>query len=114
MKKNIRRIIMIIVLTCFLMTVSYAEEVSIGNLKGNQQALNGTGLIKTGKYIVSIITSIGVVVSVIVIAAIGIKYMLGSAADKAEYKRTLMPYLIGAVLVFGASTIAQIIYLFVK
>lgn len=96
------------------MTVCYGASVSIDNLKGNQDALDSTDLVKTGNFVVSVITTIGVVVSVIAIAAIGFKYMLGSASEKAEYKKTLMPYLIGAALVFGASTIAQIIYLFVK
>ena len=36
--------------------------------------------------------------------------MMGSAEEKAEYKKSLMPYVIGAGLVFSASAIAQIIY----
>ena len=44
------------------------------------------------------------------LVVIGIKYMMGSAEEKAEYKKTLMPYIIGAALVFAASAIAGIIY----
>ena len=33
--------------------------------------------------------------------------MMGSAAEKAEYKKTMIPYLVGAVLIFGASAIVQ-------
>ncbi len=36
--------------------------------------------------------------------------MMGSVSEKAEYKKTLMPYVIGASLVFAASSIAQLIY----
>ena len=36
--------------------------------------------------------------------------MIGSVEEKAEYKKTLMPFLIGALFVFAASTIASIIY----
>lgn len=67
-----------------------------------------------GGKILSAITTTGIVLSVIVLAVIGIKYMLGSAEEKAEYKKTLMPYLVGAGLIFGASTIAQIVYNFMK
>lgn len=111
MKKVIKVISIIAIFIIFFITVCYGAF-GVSDLKGNQKGMSD--LTNVGKYAVSIITSIGVVVSVIVIAAIGVKYMLGSAAEKAEYKRTLMPYLIGAALVFGASTIAQIIYLFVK
>ena len=53
---------------------------------------------------------IGRVVSVIMLMAIGIKYMLGSVEEKAEYKQTIIPYLIGAALVFSGTTIPQILY----
>ena len=45
---------------------------------------------------------------------LGVKYMLGSVEEKAEYKKSLFPYMIGAVFVFGASTIAGIVYSMVK
>ena len=35
--------------------------------------------------------------------------MIGSAQEKAEYKKTMIPYVIGAILVFGASTVATIV-----
>lgn len=67
-----------------------------------------------GGKILSVVTTAGIVLSVIILAVLGIKYMLGSAEEKAEYKKTLMPYLVGAALIFGASTIANIVYNFVK
>ena len=65
-----------------------------------------------GGKILSAVTTAGIVLSVVVLAVIGVKYMLGSAEEKAEYKKTLMPYIIGAALVFGASTIATIVFQF--
>lgn len=62
-----------------------------------------------GKTIIGLIRGAGTVVSVIVLIIIGIKYMLGSVEEKATYKQTLMPYLIGAVFVFGITTILPII-----
>ena len=41
---------------------------------------------------------------------IGIKYMLGSVEEKSEYKKTMIPYLIGAAIVFSGTTLPQIIY----
>lgn len=66
-----------------------------------------TGITNVGKNIVSIITTIGIIVAVIVLLILGIKYMMGSASEKAEYKKTMIPYLVGAVLIFGASAIAK-------
>lgn len=67
-----------------------------------------------GGLVYSAITILGIVLSVIILSVIGIKYMLGSASERAEYKKTLMPYVIGCLLVFSASTIAEIAYRFFK
>ena len=47
------------------------------------------------------------ILAIIIIAVLGVKYMMGSTEEKAEYKKTMMPYLVGAVLVFGASAIGR-------
>lgn len=63
-----------------------------------------------GNATVRVLTTIGMVLSVIVLVVLGIKYIIGSVEERAEYKKTLMPYIIGAILVFSASSIASIIY----
>lgn len=60
--------------------------------------------------ILGYINTMGVVVSVITLIIIGIKYMLGSIEEKAEYKKTMMYYIIGAALLFAATTIPNILY----
>ena len=69
-----------------------------------------SGLTNFGQSLISIISTIGSIASVIVLIILGIKYMMGSAEEKAEYKKTLLPYVIGAILVFAASTIASVIF----
>ena len=36
--------------------------------------------------------------------------MIGSVEEKAEYKKTMTTYLIGAILVFSVTTIPNILY----
>ena len=77
--------------------------------------LNGTdikndNLTNTGERILGIVTTIGSVVAVLVLVVRGIKYMIGSTEEKAEYKKSMLPYVIGAVLLFSASAIASVIY----
>ena len=54
----------------------------------------------------NMIRLIGTFIAVGAMMIIGIKYMTGSIEEKANYKKTMMPYLIGCVLLFGASNIA--------
>ena len=65
---------------------------------------------KVGKSILGIVQVVGSIAAVIILVVIGIKYMLGSAEERAEYKKTMIPYLVGAVLIFAASNIAGMIY----
>ena len=75
----------------------------------------GTDSIKTveGK-IVAVLQAVGIILSVIVLIILGIKYMMGSAEEKAEYKKTMIPYIVGAVLIFAASNLASMIYNWAK
>lgn len=52
----------------------------------------------------------GSIISVVALLVIGIKYMLGSIEEKAEYKKTMIPYLIGIILLFAGSQIVSVIY----
>ena len=68
------------------------------------------GIDTVGKKIVSVLQTLGIVLSVIVLIVLGIKYMMGSAEEKADYKKSMIPYIVGAALIFAASAFAQVIY----
>ena len=70
-------------------------------------------VVNLGKKITGIIQVVGIIASVGVIIVLGIKYMMGSAEEKAEYKKTLLPYFIGAAFVFAGSALANTIYAWV-
>ena len=80
----------------------------IKDLPGNYD--NTQGFVNAGNSILKIILAFGTVASVVVLVLIGIKYMFGSVEEKADYKKTLLPYVIGAIFVFSSTVIAQIIY----
>ena len=63
-----------------------------------------------GERILGIMNVVGVVLSVVMLGVLGIKYMTGSIEQKADYKKALVPYLIGAILLFAAPTIANMVY----
>jgi len=71
---------------------------------------NTSGITNIGNQIITILSTGGSIILII----LGLKYMMGSAEEKAEYKKTLMPYVIGAGLVFAASAIAGIVFSFTQ
>lgn len=77
-------------------------------------APTGDGIKSLGNKIIGILQTVGVVLSVVILVILGIKYMMGSAEEKADYKKTMIPYIIGAACIFLAPTIANMLYSFLK
>ena len=114
MKKSIK-VISTLLLTIMLVA-SIAGTVLAVDPNTVLNGLNGNGnvqtndLTKVGNNIVTIIQVVGIVIAVIVLLVIGIKYMMGSASEKAEYKKTVIPYIVGAVLIFAGTSLVRVIY----
>lgn len=73
-------------------------------------AKGGDTVKSMGETIVGVVQVIGIIVSVVVLIALGIKYMVGSVEEKASYKKSMVPYIVGAVMLFAASSVAQFLY----
>ena len=72
--------------------------------------LTNAGQVKTiGNTIIGGIQFIGTFISVIVLIIIGIRFIYGSAEERAEYKESMKPYLIGALMLFSITNILAII-----
>lgn len=105
-------IVMIITLINFI-NVAYAAvdpAENPGYYNPTQSTTNDSKLTEKVGVILGIINVVGIVVSVITLMVVGIKYMFGSIDEKAEYKKTAITYFIGAALVFGVTTIPNILY----
>lgn len=105
-RKIIAMVLLVITMITIVTNVSYGFGIS--DLTGTQKEV--AALTGAGNKILTVITTIGIVISVVMLIVLGIKYMIGSTEEKAEYKKSLMPYVIGAGILFAASSIAQIIY----
>lgn len=52
--------------------------------------------------IYNVLFGIGVALTVIIGAILGIKFMIGTVEEQAKVKEMLMPYIIGCIIIFGA------------
>lgn len=124
--KDIKKMIKIVTtLIVMVLLISMTSPIFATNKKGSGGGITpatitadhsdgGAGdLVESfGKKLVGIFQTVGVVVSVVIVLALGIKYIMGSPEEKAEYKKSMIPYLVGAILLFAASTITNIVYQF--
>ncbi len=110
MNKKKVSIICIVFIVCILfMSQVYAFNPYHYRPDSENSVTGATRLQEMGNNIVGVIQVIGSAISVITLVVIGIKYVMGSSAEKAEYKQTLKPYLIGAIMLFGITNILVII-----
>lgn len=115
MNKTLARIISIILITMVFISISMnclAADLTPSQITGSTDVTGSTQIASLGQSIVGILQTVGIVLSVVVLIIIGIKYMMGSAEEKAEYKKTMIPYIVGAALIFTASVFANVIYQF--
>lgn len=70
----------------------------------------GTDTETVANSILGIIRTVGTMVTVGVLMILGIKYMTGSLEERATYKKSMMPYLVGVILIFAAVNLTSMIY----
>lgn len=100
------------ILLIISMGTSIVAATSVGGIELFPNTANTGDITTIGNKVMGIIQVVGTIAAVAIVMVLGIKYMMGSAEEKAEYKKTMIPYIIGAVLLFAATTIANAIYTF--
>lgn len=114
MKKSKMKIIISIII--FLSIIFLFHQVNANTINANDWKPKSTTVVKNaGSFfeiankIIGLIQIIGSIAAVVSLIIIGIKYILGSVEEKAEYKKTLQPYVIGAIMLFGITNILGIV-----
>lgn len=109
MKKLIKILPILMVVLMIMTTCAPVFGKQVGDVTINPNTNSSTQVAGIGNNILGIIRVVGTIIAVGVLMVIGIKYMMGSAEEKAEYKKTMLPYLIGAIILFAAVNIAAYI-----
>ncbi len=67
-------------------------------------------LVKLGGIITGGLKIVGIIASVLILVILGIKYMTGTIQEKAEYKKTMIPYIVGAVFLGAGGVLIELIF----
>ena len=108
-------ILLVVMLMSFASVVFAATSVDPGTWKNQLgDKIKTDDITNFSASLINVISIVGSAAAIITLIVLGIKYMMGSAEEKAEYKKTLLPYIIGAAMVFGASVLTGVIYNFMQ
>jgi len=83
--------------------------IELGISQGGSNVIDENKLKIEINNIYNILFAIGIALSVVVGAILGIKFMIGSVEEQAKIKETLIPYMLGCLVVFGAFGIWKIV-----
>lgn len=121
MKNKMKLISMVVVIMIMIFTLlSVVYEVKadfnpgdiINNVgrEANTASVDTTSLNSKAGKILAYIRNIAVIAGVIIITILGVKYMTGSLEEKAEYKKSFIPLIVGIIVIMAATAIATTIF----
>lgn len=119
MKKTIKiiSILFLLILLVFSTTTYVQADIDIKPDEYKPEKITaqegGRAIEMTGK-ILRIVRTLGVVAAMVVLSIIGLKYMLASLDEKANYKENMIPYIVGCALLVLCTTLPSIIYSIVQ
>ena len=119
MKLNSRKILKIVAVMLLIMLAFsvdqpvFAAKVKTSSLQPNEIVGNAEvevgGIKDVANKIATVIRNFAIAAGVIMLMVIGVKYITGSAEEKADYKKSLMPLVIGIFIVMAASTLVAFV-----
>jgi len=108
--KLVSVLLMVVMMATTFSTVCFAgSEVNPDDITPDYTGDTGT-IQEIGQKILGIIRNVAAVLLVVLIAVLGVKFMMGSTEEKAEYKKSFMPLIIGTVIVLLATSIGGFIW----
>lgn len=112
MKKYIIVLIMFLLISISFSIYTYASSSitdtgaiisAMSDAKPSNMATgSGSNIPKIINTIIGLLQVAGTGISIIVVTILGIKYLMASPSEKADTKKSILPIIIGCVLLFGA------------
>lgn len=87
---------------------SFINEASSDN---SLKTIDTTKMKDSSNIIYTTLLSLGIITAVIIATVLGIQYMLAGAESKAQIKQSMIPFIIGCVVVFSAFAIWKAVIL---
>ena len=117
MKNKTLKIIAVLLIAIALITLSTTivrATTGFEPIEPKPAGTAGEKVTNTAGQILTIVRIVGMAVAVIMLTILGIKYVAASPNEKADYKKGMTVYVVGAVLLFGASALLSVIQNFVE
>lgn len=108
--KKILKVLPVVIIMCVVFTsvLGFGTDPKLENIKYDETVVNGN-IKSTVQNVWATIALLVQIASVAAVVFAGLRYMFASADQKADIKQGLTYLAIGAVLIFGAVSIIQLV-----
>ncbi len=100
--------ILAIILFASISRVQASDEIMDWNFSMEQQV--PAKISEVAGVIIKFLRNISIIITVLVITILGVKFMLGSVQEKAEYKKAYINIIIGVVFITLVTSIIDVIF----
>lgn len=110
-----KRIILIVLFVIFICILAipnnkFAADFNPEDYEPDNPTIDEAGdSLEIAGAILGTIRNIGVILSVVMLTILGLKYMLASPSERADYKKSMFPWVVGVTLLMTSVLIVQII-----
>jgi len=103
-------LLMIVMSLLVISNITYADNFDFSGFESN----TASDTIKTPVKdavgaILSVVRIVGTGIAIIILAVVAMKYMMAAPSDRADFKKAAIQYVVGAIIVFGASNILTLL-----
>lgn len=108
----VKLICILLIIACVFSITNCANATSAiikQNFTGSSNSTGSNAIKQILSAVLSVVRTVGAVVAVVVLMTIGAKYIVASAGDRADIKKYAINYVIGAIILLGATGILSII-----
>lgn len=114
MRKSVKllsTLMMIAILTLTVVSPVFANaQATVNGVEGAITYGDSSSMQAIAGKILGFIRNVAIIGGVVIIAILGVKYMMGSLEEKSEYKKSMIPLIIGIIVVMSATTIAKLLF----
>lgn len=117
MNKTVKIISTLLIAVLLVATLSqvclasdYKNLIDNVDSQGKGTANNINGISNVAGNVIKLIRNVAAIAAVVIISILGIKYMMGSTEERADYKKSFIPLIVGIVVVVAAASIASLLF----
>lgn len=116
--KNVRKILSVVLIAIIAITILFSFTTMVNAADSDDGVFTApkgqtseftTWVVNKGGIVLGAFQAVGTTIAVVMLVWLGIKYIMASPDGKAEIKKQAFAYILGAVLLFGATAIIQVV-----